>query len=517
MGLIVEKNSFSPSNIASIWLDADDVAGADGSNPASLTDRVAGIVWTPEGATGGSLETTGWNASQKSIKQSNQAWKSSSPVVATVFGSGVSWWVAMVAYLTGYTTNYWSIGNSADAQKYLAVQTTNAAKKQQFIQRSGATAETQDASPELQWYSPQFLLWICDAAGVHTFYRDGILEQTFTRLPAALSADKALIGGLVQGGASTVQSALRWRQWIAGVNAGSTAMDASNIAKMKTWVMNNNQGFRVKKGMSGGLWNRTYHHFGKQGQSNHQGQGVAPYTTVTAPNVYLHKMNSFVDTLADPTSTNTGTPYPIFINSGVGSQYPALANSLYALGKYTQNDAYIYTPNAVSGIAASTCASGYATDPPDPDTFIGAVKYRCLEIWRNFPNVKAVSETWQGESEAQTSGGPANWTTHSTNIQGAIDSWMTVWGAYYGVSWIDSNNRHIIDELPATGPDPGAGFDFWQQVRAAQATFVTNNAGSTLNQITNGPWTLTGVAFLHINEAAQNTQGPLTAALMPSL
>lgn len=513
MGGIMAKNStvYTPATGATWWLAADDVSGANGSNPAQLVDRVSGILFTPEAAVGGSLETTGWNNAQKSIRQNNQAWKCTDAAIQAVLSGGVNWWMGGVIMPLAYDSVIWSAGDVADAQKYMALQAPSSTEKQQYLQRFGAAAQTIDAASRYTYFSPFYYYWQCDAAGIHTFIRDGWTEQTFTRLPSGLTVNKLLLGALITGPTSTVTSSFRWRHFWGGT--GNLTTNQQNLRK--AWVVNNSQGFRAKYYMAGALnTGRTFVAIGgAPGQSNQQGQGPIPTTQPTAPiTKYVLYGNSFLGVMVNPTDTNTNTPYSVLNNSGIGSSLPSMVDRLYSTGKLDVNDALFYCPTSIGGSAIASWQSNSSTSPPPPTAMLGMTKFRILELFYNLPpGSQFFHIPYQGETEAQTAPQAAAWSGHATTTLNALDAFLVA----EGIPLIGSQYR-LGTVLPVTGPDAGSGFDFWTDVRTAQISLYGSRAECITIQAPDGPWAgAAGVPKLHGNMAFQDALGIAYADALP--
>lgn len=505
-GIFTPNSNFSPLTYSAFWWDVDDNATVNGGNPASLIDKKAGYLLTPVGATGGTMRTTRWNG-QKCIEQNLQAWKCTQAGVANVFNGGNNWWCMLIGMWIPQTNlmpdgTLWSAGLSTDAQKYMGLKSVKSIGSQQWIQRFGAGAETQDNSSEFQGQFPYLWYFTRDTVGVTAFYRDGLIEQTFTRNPAgALGVDTVVVGGLIQGGSITVDGSFWWRHFLG--NSGS--LTPTVLSQIYNNLANNTQGLSAKKGITGGLWTgTTYIDISGPGQSNDQGQGAAPGTTVTAPNAYFIGFDSFIKTLADPWASNTNTAFPgVFINSGISSYAPSYVNTMWSRGTYTINDAVLMIPNGVGGSSmGSFWCDSYNVSPPPWNKGMGAWKLRLIEAKRNMPNPKLRRVNWyQGESESTTLVAANAWgdINRAQAIRTEIESFVTS----IGLAW-ESAVHHIVTILPVT---PWTGGPFWANVRTSQQNFAALFADCQTVQAPDGPWT--DGTDLHINKTALDALGVL--------
>jgi hypothetical protein len=505
-------SSINPASVAAAWWAADDVTGANDSHPVSLVDRTAGLLATPQGATGGTLKVADWNG-QKCMKQNAEAWRCTSPAVLSALAGGENWWVLIVGMMLANAgamkdQTIWSAGSSTDAQKYMALRETPATGSQSWVQRFGAAAQTADDSAELQGPFPYLWLLRCDGAGVHTFSRDGLIEQTFARSTGgALNVDAFLIGGLMQGaGAPAIDSLYQWRHVLVGAPGLDTP---ANITKLFQYFANDSQGLSWKRGLTGGQWTGTTYIFpGGPQQSNGQGQGAAPYDTVTAQNAKALFFNSFVGNLADPWASNAGTPFTsVFINSGLGSAVCSWANTLWANGEYGPNDAVFFIPSGVGGSSLGSFWVPNANVSPPPWTAaMGAWKLRLAEVYRNAPN-PVIRRVWwrQGESESLVLLQAQQWgdVNRAQLLRTTIESFATA----QGYSWYDATH-HIVEVLPPTAWTSGT---FWADVIVSQQAFAAAFPDCVAYQSVDGPWT--DASLLHLNRVAQTADGVLLGGL----
>lgn len=522
-GAVFSKGGFSPSLVASFWFAADDVST---TTPASLTDRITGAVATPIGATGGTLETTGWAGQQKSIIANGQGWQSSAAAVVNTFNAsgGVNWWLCLVGMMLPDAASnlmpdqtLFSAGLSSDAQKYMALQERQALGTQRWIQRFGAGAETQDNSTTtLQ--SPEPYIWLlqCDGAGVRSYLLNGYTEQAFTRVTGgALSVDRVLFGGLIQGGTQTADGRERWRHKMGGLGT----LSAGNVTELLNWINNDSRGFNKYKGVVGNWCTKTNLLVGGPAQSNHQGQG-SPATAVTTTNVFNFGFDSFVVPLADPWCNSTNTPWSSIWGgtngNGIGSAMPAFVNQMAALGKFNPATESIVTiPSGRGGSSmAAFWVQGASTswdigNPPPWNSPLGAVCLRLEHANKNFPNPFVGLVYWyQGESDALAAGTASTWgaSNRAQLCRLVINNFITVRSIPKTAGF-----RHAVCILPVTNYS-GATPANWGTERTSQQTFAASFADCTSIQVDNGPFT--DGTDLHVEvDPPQNDIGTALAGL----
>lgn len=490
MGAVFSKGGFSPTLVAGFWLASDDVSTP---TPASYVDRIAGASFVPIGANGGTLEASGWGGQQKSIVCNNEGIKTTNAGVAAMFTGGVNWWVAMVGMMLPDATTHlmpnqtlFSAGLSSDAQKYMALQERQSLGSQRWIQRFGATAETQDNSPTtLQMPAPYVWILQCDGAGVRAYGLNGYSEQAFTRATGgALGVDTVLFGGLIQGATLTADGRWRWRHLM----GGSGNLSGGNVTNLLTWFTGDTRGLDKYKGVVGNWTTKTNLLSSGAQQSNGQGKGT-PVTTVTAANTYNMGFDSFVKPLVDPWCDATGTPFnTVFINSGTGGAMPAFVNQMASLAKYNPaTEAIVCLPGGVGGSSlGSFWVTGIATSPPAWNSPVGILCLRLEHAAKNFPNpVLGIVDWYHGESESQDPTQAANWgsATRAQVIRTTINSFITARSIP-----VTAGFRHVINILPPTSWTAVNPAD-WLTVRNSQTTFAGLFGDCTTFPVQDGPWT----------------------------
>lgn len=509
-GAVFSPGGFTPTQIAGFWLAADDYS----STPTQLTDKQLGAIFTPIGSAGGAYESAGWNGGQKSISADGQGWQTTNASVAAMFTGGQNFWLCMVGMMLSTSSSphvmpdqtLFSAGLSSDATKYMALKELKSIGSQQWVQRFGAGAETQDSSAQLQGPFPYIWLIQVDNSGVHTLTRDGLSEQTFTRnTSGSLGVDTVVIGGLIQGGTITASGRWRWRH----IMGNSGNLSGANVTNLLTWINGNTQGFSQKKGIVGSLYTKTHVLLGGPQQSNGQGQG-SPATAVTASRAFMLGFNSFIKTLGDPSASATGTPFTgVFLNSGIGSAYPAWANQMHTNGKQGSTEALFLVPSGVGGSSmGSFWVTGASTSPPDWSAPLGAVCLRLSEVMRNLPNpVIGLCDWYQGESETLSSSQAANWgaSNRAQLCRTTLNNFITAQGYTLG-----TNFKHVVTILPPTNWASATPAD-WLTERNSQSTFGGMFSDTTTYQMDDGPWT--DSTNLHVQIGPQNDKGVALAGL----
>jgi len=497
---------FTPASIADFWWNNDDVVGSLGANPAQLTDRIGAYQLTPVGAIGGSISDI-WDG-QRCLQQNLQGWKSTSPAVASVFSGGVNWWACFVGQYRPQanlfpTTTLWSAGLSSDSQQYMAITAPGFnVGHQRWLQRQGAAAETQDTSSEWQGPFPYCWLMTCGSDGLKTFYRDGLVEQTFTRATGgALGVDTVGIGSLIQGASLSQDGSFIWRHFF----GGSGALTATQREQINRWVSIDSKGFSWKKGMVPAQYSGiTYVVITGPAQSNDKGAGEFPVTPVSAPGVSFLKFNSFRSILVDPWSVNVSSPFIAFNTTSKCSYAPALSNTLWASGKYTGNDALFFIPNGIGGssMADDWCLGLGQAIPQWSRALNGAWVLRLIEVFRNSINPLLRRVIWyQGETDALNEARALDWggPTRAQACRQEIEDWVSE----LGYQW-ESSTHHNITILPVTSADPSL-FLWWDEVRTSQINFAAAFPDCVPCQAPDGPWTLPDK--LHLDHSAQDVLG----------
>lgn len=520
------NGSVTPASLAAFWWAADDVATA---NPATLVDRIGGAVMSPVGASGGTLEATGWGGQQKSILQDSQGWKTTAAGVVSRLTGGQNFWLMLVGMQLATNATpavapdqtLLSAGSSADAQKYWALQERNKVaatiggkqfSSQRWIQRFGAAAETQDESTFPQGPFPWVWFIQVDNTGAHQLDSIGQAEQAFARSPGgALTVDTLTLGALIQGGVITADGRMRWRHLFG--NSGT--LTVLQQAQLYAWLNRDTAGFEKCKGIVGNWTTKTWARRQRFAQSNGQDQSTSP--ALTAANVYNLNYSSFVTPLAAPWCSSTGTPFAsVFAGSnGNGVGMPsAFSNQMVTLGKFNPaTEAMVHIPGGVGGSSmGGFWVKNLTTDPWGWDAPVGAQCLRSEYVNRNFPNVVWLpDEGYQGESETLVLVDAQHWpdANRAQLCAGAYDTW----DAARGYTRKPAVPTLIVNILPVTEWTSSTP-TIWLAERTSQNTLGTTFSGAVVNQVPDGDWIggPTGNR-LHIGPTAQTQRGQDMAAL----
>lgn len=524
VGAVFSKGGFTPSLINGFWWANDDVSAP---TPPTLVDRMGGFTMTPVGATGGTLETTGWGGQQKSVLQNATAWKCTDAGVVSKLTGGQNFWLCFVAMQLGTLAGkmpdqtFLSAGSSVDAQKYLALQGRKNVSStiggfpygsQRWIQRFGVGAETHDESTQPQGPFPYIWFLQVDGAGLHTFDRNGLNEQTFTRgTGGALSVDTLVIGALIQGGVITPDGILRWRHLM----GNSGVLSAGNITNLYTWLNNDSRGFSKKRGIVGPWTTKTSIQFTEWGQSNDEDQSVA--VALTAGNCWMMPYNNFTTALAAPWCSSTGTPFTaVFAGSngnGIGGPN-AFANQMVALGKFNPaTQALFFVPGGVGGSSmGSFWCKNLLTDPWGWDTPVGAQCLRLEDTYRDSPNPEVLpSPDYQGESDTLSFAQADGW--DDANRAPAVAGAYVTWVAARGYVRKPATPERAICILPVDNWTSATLLNWTTQRNAANAAAV-GIPNSVAIQVDTGDWIGgPGGNRLHIGTTAQTARYQAIAAI----